>query len=301
MGTKFHLSEIVFTVLLITAVIPYNYYQEKQWQIEVLRAETALLREENSLLELYQQENELLREEIAALRQARLIGRIILHGDRNGNKVAITIDDGWSPALVERALEYLQALQVQATFFPTGAAVENNPDLWRRAVAEGHELGNHTYSHRFITEQSAEQICRELQLWQETVSRVLGYEYPTPFFRPPGMLGFHNGAEESGYYQGIITRRNMITVLWDLETVYTLYNKCGLRLLGNKITPSRVAGYLAGEARGGSIILLHFIPMDIEALPELIKRLRRKGLEPVALSDLLFAGEPVPPGVSTLP
>jgi peptidoglycan/xylan/chitin deacetylase (PgdA/CDA1 family) len=214
-------------------------------------------------------------------------GKIYRNGDRNSNKVAITIDDGGNPERVRKALDYLKQTNTKATLFPIGQVVEANPGVWRRAVREGHELGNHTYSHRHMTSLTEKRILEEMTLWQKAVDNCLGYPFEAFFFRPPGMAGFTPNVNVA-YYRQLVARQNMIVALWDIEVYYDLYSQGGLRRLGDDITPQRLANYVVSKARGGSIILLHFNHTDIEALPLIIHGLRRKGLEPVTLSELLL-------------
>ena len=62
-------------------------------------------------------------------------------------KLALTFDDGPDPEWTPQILDILKAKGVKATFFVIGANAESNPDLVQRIVAEGHEVGNHTFTH----------------------------------------------------------------------------------------------------------------------------------------------------------
>lgn len=247
-----------------------RFSQQQAHRDEILSVQNILLKRN---LEVLEEENRLLRSAV-----------ILSHGPRDSNKVGLTIDDGGSRENIERALEHLQNLEVKATFFPMGAWIEAVPEVWQRAVAEGHELGNHTYSHSFLTRLSEREIQKELARWQEIVEETLGYPYPTRYFRPPGMAGYTGNSSKRDLYQDIIADKGMITVLWDIEVVYALRHE--------KPTPARVAQYVVGKARPGSIILLHCGRTDIEALPAMVRGLRTKGLEPVTVTELL-GGQPV--------
>lgn len=252
---------------------------EKMHQIEAdnekLKREYDRISEENEKLVL---ENEELREENFMLRSSTVIS----FGSRETNKVAITIDDGAGAELINRTLDYLKEHDVRATLFPMGSWVEREPEAWRRAVAEGHELGNHTYSHAFLTTITEERVREELNGWQKAVDEALGYHYSTLFFRPPGMDGFTAGqAARRGRLMEIIAEKGMFTILWDVELVYALRNETA--------TPARITEHVLANARGGSIVLLHFTPNDIAALPAILSGLRSRGLEPCSLSELLLA------------
>lgn len=246
--------------------------EDKLWQVE----------QENKDLqykfdEIYE-ENEKLREENKMLRTSVIIN----NGSRETNKVAITIDDGAGAELMHRTLDYLKTHDVKATLFPIGYWVEREPEVWQRAVDEGHELGNHTQNHTFLSSVSDERVREELRNWQESVNKTLGFEYHTYFFRPPGMDGFTSAeSNQTKRLQAIVAEKGMFPILWDVELVYALRNEAA--------TPARITSHVLDNARGGSIVLLHFTPNDITALPDILSGLRARGLEPCSLSELLLA------------
>ncbi len=266
----------------IFSLIQYLSINSLLKEMETIKENLDQVTEENRILqqrydEIYE-ENEKLREDNHMLRSSNIIS----YGNREVNKVAITIDDGARPELIEKTLQYLRENDVKATFFPMGSWVELYPDVWQQAVNEGHELGNHTYSHAFLTTISKEKVKEELEQWQETVDQALGYQYDTFFFRPPGMDGFTStGSNKTKQLQEIIADRGMVPILWDVELVYALRNEIA--------TTSRITQHVLNNARPGSIVLLHFTPNDIEALPGIISGLRNRGLEPCSLRELLLA------------
>lgn len=67
----------------------------------------------------------------------------------NQKVVALTFDDGPDPAFTEAILDILKQKQVEATFFVIGKNASQNPSLLRRMVTEGHEIGNHGYTHNY--------------------------------------------------------------------------------------------------------------------------------------------------------
>ncbi len=298
------LKSLAVAVFLLVILAPYNYIwlriNENSVRLNELLEKTQML--QSNFLEAEEQpalillENSQLKEEVKNYKKEKMIGSVVSSVRPEAAKVAITIDDGWDAFQVGRALDYLKEEDVRATLFPIGSVVQANPEIWRRAVEEGHELGNHTYNHRFLTRLSESEIFSELIRWQETVNQVLGYSYPTLYFRPPGMDGFAGNSSYMVYYQSIIARHNLITVLWNIETCYTLYSNRGPRRAGEDPSAAQVASYLVSEAVAGSIILLHFTETDIDSLLDLIRGLRDKGLEPVTLTALLLEpGSTLPP------
>ncbi len=268
--------------LAVFSLSQYMAVQTLQAKLNSLEERLGQVEEENKMLwqlhdDLYE-ENKRLREENKMLRSST----VIEHGNREINKVAITIDDGTSADLMHKTLDHLKNHNVKATLFPMGSWVEREPEAWQRAVKEGHELGNHTYSHAFLTTISEEKVKEELIRWEESVEEALGFAYKTLFFRPPGMDGFTSTqSNQKQRLMEIIGEKGMFTILWDVELVYALRNEVS--------TPERITQHVLDNARGGSIILLHFTENDIAALPSILTGLRARGLEPCSLSELLLA------------
>ncbi len=224
-----------------------------------------------------------LKEEIEPLTYQQVVpllpGEIIRRGSRSSKMVAITIDDGWNPRLVEKALLILREEGVKCTLFPIGSLMEKNPDLWQSALVDGHELGNHTYSHFSISGGSVENIHQEIQRWEQVVSSFGGEK--TNFFRPPRMSGFTN-PDDAAKYSAIIAEMGYITVLWSIDVYANIY-----KIHGTDVDPQIVVDYIVAKVRAGDIILLHFIRPDVTALSGIIRGIRAKGLEPVTLTTLL--------------
>ena len=105
------------------------------------------------------------------------------HGRRDQPRIALTFDDGPDPAHTPALLDALAELGVKATFFVVGEEVDANPELVRRMVAEGHELGNHTYSHRYLPLATTRRVARELAATDAAIVRATGIT-PT-LMRPP--------------------------------------------------------------------------------------------------------------------
>jgi peptidoglycan-N-acetylglucosamine deacetylase len=284
-GARIFLFLLLLTMVVALGIFSLTQYlamQSLQTEFDSIKNDLNLYEQENRrLTERYDEifeENEKLREENQMLRSSTIIN----YGNRETNLVAITIDDGAGPELINLTLDYFSEHGVKGTFFPMGSWVELHPEVWQRAVEEGHELGNHTYSHAFLTTISEERVSEELLRWQNAVDSALGYEYKTLFFRPPGMDGFTStGSATTKKLQEIIGNKGMVPILWDVELVYALRNEA--------YTTARVVDHVLSSARGGSIVLLHFSHVDIAALPAIFSGLRARGLEPCSLKELLLA------------
>ena len=95
-------------------------------------------------------------------------------GPLGRRQVALTFDDGPDPAHTPALLDALDALGVKATFFLVGAGVDANPALCRRIVDAGHEIGNHTYSHRYLPLSRSRSVARELLATDRAIADVAG-------------------------------------------------------------------------------------------------------------------------------
>ena len=203
--------------------------------------------------------------------------RAVRCGDpRAGLRAALTFDDGPS-RFTPRLLDVLRREKVPATFFVLGRLVRRHPALVRRIHAEGHLVANHSFDHprRAAIEEWRRQIQRTEQL-----IRAAGVPV-APFFRPPhGVVrpALLRLCHELGYTVVLYT---LLSSDWELP---------GVRALVSQVL-HRVAP--------GSIIVLHDAggnrQQTLDALPEIIRGLRRKGFELVTLETLLGpAPRPLP-------
>lgn len=112
--------------------------------------------------------------------------------------VSITFDDGYDRTAIKKVLDVLKEEKLSATFFVIGKNLNQNTDLWKRAVNEGHEVCNHTYYHQLLGKMSDEKIIKEFTDWEEAAEKILGAEYMVrmkrdfPFIRLPGGDGNNN-------------------------------------------------------------------------------------------------------------
>ncbi len=100
--------------------------------------------------------------------------------------VALTFDDGPNPPYTNTLLDVLQKHQVRATFFLVGKNLEKYPEIGKKIVADGHQIGNHTYSHSFSKNFNAKSIMRDIEINQNCIEKILG-QRPT-LFRPPWLF-----------------------------------------------------------------------------------------------------------------
>lgn len=183
--------------------------------------------------------------------------------------VALTFDDGPDPDQTPRLLEILASRGVQATFYLIGANASAHPDLVARIHEEGHELGNHTLTHRFLTTQTASSIRHELAATDGAIADVLGHSPDT--LRPP------YGAITPSIAGWASQEFNYRTVLWSVDA--TDWERPDATTIANRI---------ASGTHPGAIVLLHDpVPETIEAVPEVLDRLLERGIEFLTVSALL--------------
>lgn len=201
------------------------------------------------------------------------------HGNPDLPYVAITFDDGPSPAYTPAILDILAEHNVKATFFMIGRHVEMYPDIARRIVAEGHDIGNHTYSHRSLVPLHPDKVMEEIIHCEEIFHSVTGI---TPvFFRPP--RGVYSQA-----VRDIVTARNYTLCLWTISSQDW-----------REISSRDITTRILSQTIGGDILLFHdsgnIISAEggsryntVHALPQIITGLKEKGLIPVSMQELLI-------------
>lgn len=97
--------------------------------------------------------------------------------------LALTFDDGPDPAFTPRVLDALRRHGARATFFMMGWNCARHPDLARRVLAEGHEIGNHTWTHQDLAHLDPSAALDEIRRGREAIETVTGAE--VTLFRPP--------------------------------------------------------------------------------------------------------------------
>ncbi|KPQ40585.1 MAG: putative xylanase/chitin deacetylase [Phormidium sp. OSCR] len=186
-------------------------------------------------------------------------------GDR---AIALTFDDGPSPYTVQ-ILDILQRYDILATFFVLGQVISSYPEILQRIVAEGHLLGNHTWSHPYIVNSEAE-ADREIERTAEVI-----YDYTrvrTQLFRPPG-----------GYLNNALTpysaRQNHAITMWSVDSSDYF------------LTQSEILDQVLAEMHPGAIVLLHDgggpRHHTVAALPQLIETLQQQGYEFLTVTELM--------------
>ena len=194
----------------------------------------------------------------------------------DGPYIALTFDDGPDEKLTPRLLDLLAQHHVHATFFVLGENAVAHPEILQRAVREGHEIGNHSWSHPNLAKMSEENVRSQIKRTEELIASTIGSR--STLFRPPyGSLTEHQKRfvhNELGYE----------IILWEVDPFD--WKRPG---------PSIVSSRILKETRPGAIVLAHDIhAQTIQAMPETLTGLEAKGFKFVTVSELLKLETPTP-------
>lgn len=194
----------------------------------------------------------------------------VSRGKASRQEIALTFDAGAGSAPTSKILAVLAKYNVRVTVFLTGRWVEENPELVRQIIADGHELGNHSYSHPDFTKLTEAEIKGELEKTEAIVQRLTG-RTTIPFFRPP--FGSYDARVRE-----IVAKEGYHTIYWTLDS--TDWRE--------EATRSTVRDRILNYAASGSIVVSHLgSQVTAEALEEVIVGLRGKGFRLVTLSQIL--------------
>jgi len=195
-------------------------------------------------------------------------GSVDVSGVTPGSKlVALTFDDGPSAATTPRLLDILATNGVKATFFVLGTMAQRSPDILRREVAEGHEVGSHTPYHNQLTNLSFAQVRAEAVEMDRIFTNILGTV--PPFTRPP--YGSYNATVGQALGQPMI--------LWSVDPRDWADRNAAV-----------VCTRVVNATVDGSIVLVHDIhATTVDAVPCIINELKARGFEFLTVSELAAA------------
>lgn len=256
--------------------MPPGYALDHEGQGEVLRV-TAGPRPGSRTVSYDAQTGLIVDETIDAFSSPYVIRR---WGAESPKKIALTFDDGPHPVYTSAILEVLNFYHVPATFFVIGANATSNEDVIRRIYREGHEIGNHTFTHPNIATISDRQVALEINATERLLEGALGRR--SILFRPPYAVDADpENAEQLrplllvsglGYY---LVQMNIDPKDWEGPGVEKIVN----------------ATLDQARRHVGQVVVLHDGGGDrsqtLKALPQIIEGLRADGFELVTVSELL--------------
>lgn len=193
--------------------------------------------------------------------------QIFTAGPSTSRQIALTFDDGPHPVFTLKILDELRLRNVKATFFVLGERVKQYPWILRQIVAEGHEIGNHTYNHRLLSVMSNELIGKEILETQEAIKKAVGYE--TRLFRPP--YGAYRPDSNSLFHS-----LGLSVILWSVDTRdWSVRNH------------ERIYNSVTNRTQNGSVILCHDIHKStLQALPSILDTLLAQGYQFTTVNQL---------------
>lgn len=188
--------------------------------------------------------------------------------DPNKPMVALTFDDGPYSKVTDRLLDLLDQYHGKATFFVVGNRVSTYADSVRRAVEAGHEIGIHTWEHKYLTGLDEAGIMRQIDLTQDALQDAAGYT--SAVIRPPGGK-FNDFVSEVGAKHGYyFANWSVDTEDWKSRNADSVYQQA------------------MSQVRNGSIILCHDLyPTTADAMERVIPELVAQGYQLVTVSELL--------------
>jgi peptidoglycan/xylan/chitin deacetylase (PgdA/CDA1 family) len=202
----------------------------------------------------------------------------VRHGPADHRAVALTFDDGPDPVFTPRVLDILAQFGVRGTFFVIGQRAEQHPELIRAIADTGHEVGNHTYTHRPLWLLSPCRTREEIDRCASVLTAILGQ--PPRYFRPPWGQSNLAAVRHSARVQ-------QQRILWSLR------GEGWLPLA----KPEMIVRIVARGLHPGAIIDLHdgggFARTParlVAALPDLLRLIHERGYCCVTLSELLPEG-----------
>ena len=207
-------------------------------------------------------------EETATVSSAAKIIPIYSVG-RDDGKIAITFDCAWGADDMESILTTLQKHNCKATFFVLGTWAEANPETMKKIVAEGHEIGNHSYNHTHYTSMDKNKMREDIDKCNKVIKSATGIS-PTLFRAPSG--DYNNEVIEAAHSAG------MEYIQWSVDSLDWRNLNCEMML--ERIIP---------QTQSGDILLFHNdTDYTAASLNTILTELEKKGFSFLRVSDLIY-------------
>lgn len=208
-----------------------------------------------------------------------VLAQEVVRGSPDIPAVAFTLDGGAIAAFTSEILQTLREHNVRITIFITGQFAERHPELVLEMIADGHEIGNHSYAHPDFTELSDDAIRAELTRTEEIISNVTGIT-TKPWFRFP--FGARNH-----HIRRVVAHEGYQSIYWTIDTIDWRADA----------TPALIKQRIRDRLQNGVIILAHLGSRHtVDALPDILTELKEQGYRIVKVSELLY-----PPQVTPTP
>lgn len=193
----------------------------------------------------------------------------------DGPYIAMTFDDGPHARQTPALLDILKKRGIRATFFVVGRNAAAHPGILRRMVAEGHEIGNHSWDHARLDLLSVEEASRQIQHTNVAIETAIG-DLPA-LVRPP------YGATDPGLNRWLAEAFGLKVILWSVDSRDWKHRN------GSSIQHS-----IMSATKPGAIILAHDVhATTVAAMPRVLDELRAAGYQFVTVSELIALEKPV--------
>ena len=184
---------------------------------------------------------------------------------KNQKVVALTFDDGPNPATTNQALDTLSKYGIKATFFVLGKNVSGNEEILKRMKADGHVIGNHSWSHPVLSKLSLDDAKKQITDTEDALTKVLGSS--SKLMRPP----------YGAITDDIRNSLDLSFIMWDVDS-----------LDWKSKNEAAILTEIQREVKNGSIILMHDIHAEtVNALPKVIDYLKGQGYDFVTVPEML--------------
>jgi len=198
-----------------------------------------------------------------------------------GKYIAMTFDDGPSAANTPRLLDILAKRNIKVTFFMVGQCVVENPAIVKRILAEGHEIGNHSWSHPAFAKMSDSAVESQIDRTENAIEQACGFK--TDLLRPP------YGSVTKRQEQWIHDKLGMNIIMWAVDPLDWKYRNA-----------AHVESEILKQVHPGAIILSHDIhATTVDAMPATLDALLARGYQFVTVSQLLAMDKPLPASSAT--
>ncbi|WP_262177134.1 polysaccharide deacetylase family protein [Saccharococcus sp. Marseille-Q5394] len=191
----------------------------------------------------------------------------IFRGNPDKPMVSLLINVAWGDEYIPTILNILNDQQVKATFFFDGSWTKKNPDLALMIYNDGHEIGNHAYSHPDLQKRSRTETMEEISKTNDVIEQTIGFK-PKWFGPPSG--SFNQQTIDVAH------ELNMKMILWTVDTVDW-----------KKPEPSEMVQRVVSKVENGSMILMHPTDPVAKGLGAMIADIKAKGLRLGTVSDLM--------------
>ncbi|MGA8943505.1 MAG: polysaccharide deacetylase family protein [Thermoactinomyces sp.] len=192
----------------------------------------------------------------------------VYRGNEKKKAAALMVNVAWGTEYIPEMLKILRTERIKATFFLDGSWLKKNPEAARQIVREGHEIGNHAYSHPLMSQISTAQIEKEIGKTQSLIEKTL--QVKSQWFAPPA-------GDFDRRVIKMAAQFHMNTILWTLDTVD--WKK--------SVSPEMMVQKTKKEIAPGTLLLTHPTERTVKALPQMIRAGKDKGLKWLTVGKLL--------------